>query len=225
MKLTVTALLALTVFGCSLSVEEPPIAEQSQDQRDFDKDGVINEFDKEPNTPKNVITDGAGRAMDIDQDGVFDGIDKCPTIKGAKENNGCPIVKTPVYNNTPTSEGLLNNLNFQLRGIKFDTGKSIIKPQYFSILSNAVSIIKANTDKKFMIVGYTDCLGKFSSNQKLSERRANSIKNYLINKGVSTSQLFATGQGESSPINTCNPCNSCSKSEHLENRRIEFKVL
>ena len=65
MKLTLTALLALTVFGCSLSVEEPPIAEQSQDQRDFDKDGVINARDLCADTPHAAIVDNDGCPLSI----------------------------------------------------------------------------------------------------------------------------------------------------------------
>ncbi|WP_343328337.1 OmpA family protein [Polaribacter staleyi] len=188
---------------------------------DDDNDGVVNEFDKEPNTLSNAVVDGAGRALDTDNDGVADGIDKCPLVKGEQKNNGCPseVSKKIVQENE------LDALNLSLRGIQFDTSKAIIKTEFYSVLNNAVSVVKKLPNQKFMITGYTDCLGNLDSNQKLSERRANSVKNYLIKNGVSKSQIFVNGLGENSPLHYCSPCNSCSKEEHKENRRIEIKIL
>lgn len=68
MKRTVTGLLALTLFGCSVTVEDPPIAEQSQDQRDFDKDGVINARDKCADTPHSAIVDNDGCPTSINRE-------------------------------------------------------------------------------------------------------------------------------------------------------------
>lgn len=72
MKRTLTGLLALSLFGCSVTVEDPPIADQSQDQRDFDNDGVINIRDLCAETPHSAVVDNDG----------------CPTsIKHNEENN------------------------------------------------------------------------------------------------------------------------------------------
>lgn len=194
--------------------------------------------------------------LDQDKDGVLDAMDKCPTIKGKKENGGCPemmntekiinnileelvteksnaSIKPKYYNKLnkvvtafrDNIKNILDDLNFNLEGINFDTNKAIIKPEYFNQLNEAAKTLNSNKDKKFIIYGYTDCLGNFSSNQILSEKRALSIRNYLIERGVSSSQLQAVGKGENSPLNTCTPCNSCSKIEHDQNRRIEFKLV
>ncbi|PQJ68905.1 OmpA family protein [Polaribacter butkevichii] len=191
------------------------------DLNDDDNDGVVNEFDKEPNTLSNAVVDGAGRALDTDNDGVADGIDKCPLVKGEQKNNGC----SSEVSKKIVQENELDALNLSLRGIQFDTSKAIIKTEFYSVLNNAVSVVKKMPNKKFMITGYTDCLGNLDSNQRLSERRANSVKNYLIKNGVSKSQIFVNGLGENSPLHYCSPCNSCSKEEHKENRRIEIKIL
>jgi OOP family OmpA-OmpF porin len=76
MKRTVTGLLALTLFGCSVTVEEPPIAKQSQDQRDFDNDGVINARDKCADTPHSAIVDNDG----------------CPTSVNREEENDVRVL-------------------------------------------------------------------------------------------------------------------------------------
>jgi OmpA-OmpF porin, OOP family len=68
MKRTVTGLLALTLFGCSVTVEEPPIAEQSQDLQDFDNDGVINARDKCADTPHSAIVDNDGCPTSINRE-------------------------------------------------------------------------------------------------------------------------------------------------------------
>jgi OOP family OmpA-OmpF porin len=85
--------------------------------------------------------------------------------------------------------------------------------------------MKKYSNEKFMITGYTDCRGGVSSNQGLSERRANAVKGYLLDKGVSISQIFSFGKGEKAPLNFCDPCSSCNKDDLYENRRVEIKVL
>ena len=76
MKTVVTGLLALTLFGCSVTVEEPPISEQSQDQQDFDNDGVINARDLCTDTPYAAIVDNDG----------------CPTSVSSEEENNVRVL-------------------------------------------------------------------------------------------------------------------------------------
>ncbi|MGB0879330.1 MAG: OmpA family protein [Polaribacter sp.] len=193
---------------------------QPLDLKDDDDDGVINQFDKHPNTPRNVIVDGSGRPLDIDKDGVYDGIDKCRLVKGTKNNIGCPEVVAPVVV-VPD----LTDLNLQFTNIKFDTNKSFIKSENIGILNNAAYVIKQYPRTKFMITGYTDCRGNDDANKSLSDRRAKAVKDYLIGKNVPSYQLYASGEGEDFPAIECQPCNSCSKSEHERNRRIQFSVI
>ena len=68
MKIIITGLLIFSLFGCSVSVEEPPIAEQLQDQQDFDNDGVINARDKCADTPHPAIVDNDGCPTRIDRE-------------------------------------------------------------------------------------------------------------------------------------------------------------
>lgn len=135
---------------------------------------------------------------DPDGDGVCAEVDRCPnTPKGATVNKfGCWIIK----------------------GINFDTDKSDIKPQYHSILNDAIKVIKNNPDVNVEIQGHTDNQGSAGYNMGLSDRRANSVMNYFINHGVSASRLSARGYGLTQPVDT----NSTAEGRY-NNRRVRLK--
>lgn len=104
--------------------------------------------------------------------------------------------------------------------IHFEFDKANIRPQSYPILDDVVSIIKSNPGiKQVRIEGHTDSIGSDAYNQKLSERRANSVKQYLINKGISAGILDAVGYGESRPVASNETAEGRAK-----NRRVEFHV-
>jgi outer membrane protein OmpA-like peptidoglycan-associated protein len=107
-----------------------------------------------------------------------------------------------------------------LRGINFDFDKSGIKPEFVPVLDEAVDILSATPDVKVIIEGHTCWIGTEKYNQGLSERRAASVCNYLVEKGISQNRLETVGYGETSPI---------ADNQTLEgrrmNRRVEFKIL
>lgn len=106
-----------------------------------------------------------------------------------------------------------------LSGILFDFDKSVVKPEFYPILDEAVATIKKNPTKQIIIEGHTCSVGSESYNLKLSERRAESVKKYLVIKGISEASLSAKGYGESSPI-----ADNKTKDGRKMNRRVEFKV-
>jgi outer membrane protein OmpA-like peptidoglycan-associated protein len=107
-----------------------------------------------------------------------------------------------------------------LRGINFDFDKSYIKPEFVPVLDEAVEILNATPDVKVIIEGHTCWIGTEKYNQGLSERRAASVCNYLVEKGISQNRLETVGYGEANPI---------ADNQMLEgrrmNRRVEFKIL
>lgn len=107
-----------------------------------------------------------------------------------------------------------------LRGIKFDLDKADIRPGSEPTLNAAVQMLKENPDVKVSIEGHTCSLGSDDYNQRLSEKRAQSVLGYLIGKGVDPSRLTATGLGESRPIAD----NQTEEGRRL-NRRIELRVI
>lgn len=114
-----------------------------------------------------------------------------------------------------------------LRGINFDFDKYNIKNEFKPVLDEAASVLKSRPDiVEVMIEGHTDAMGTDAYNQKLSEKRAESVKKYLISKGLSPMQLKTVGFGESKPIAPNKLANGKDNPEgRAMNRRVEFEVI
>jgi len=106
-----------------------------------------------------------------------------------------------------------------LVGVNFDFNKATLKPEAFPILSNAAEILLTYTDVSVDIVGHTDQVGSDRYNDKLSLQRAESVKKYLIAKGVDSSRLNTVGKGKRDLLFKENDPRS-----RFYNRRIEFRV-
>jgi OmpA-OmpF porin, OOP family len=149
---------------------------------DTDGDGVID--DACPNTPLGVPVNSTGCINDNDGDGVPDYLDKCPETPLGKvvDTNGCAIMV------------------LSLEGVHFATGSHALNSSATSILDKAARTIKAHPSASFTIEGHTDSRASDDFNFRLSERRANSVRDYLISQGVSSSSLSTRGNGESDPV-------------------------
>ena len=125
-----------------------------------------------------------------------------------------------VKNNTPKVESAPAMSNkWVLIGVNFNFNSATLKPESIPVLYNAAEILLTHPDIKVEIQGYTDNIGSKKANQKLSLERANSVKNFLVAKGVDASRMTTVGMGESNPIMS----NKTAEGRAL-NRRIEFKV-
>ncbi len=107
-----------------------------------------------------------------------------------------------------------------LNGIRFDFDKAVIKPEFVPVLDEAVDILKKHANKKVAIEGHTDAIGSDAYNMKLGMRRANAVKNYLVDKGISADMLSTESFGESQPV-----ADNKTKEGRAMNRRVEFKVM
>jgi outer membrane protein OmpA-like peptidoglycan-associated protein len=107
-----------------------------------------------------------------------------------------------------------------LRGINFASGQAVIPPSEYPVLDQVVEVLKANKNVTVEIGGHTDAVGTETYNQGLSERRAQSVRNYLIQRGISASRLSARGYGEYQPV-----ASNTTREGRSQNRRIEFTVL
>ena len=194
------------------------LADKNQDVEvcksgDADNDGVCDDWDRQLNTPLGARVDGAGVALDTDLDGVIDLYDKCVVVPGPVENDGCPLdSKSTVTDETRT-----------LEGIEFDLNSDRILPSNTPILNNAVNYINSS-DGSYTVIGGTDTRGTDAYNQKLSERRANNVKSYLINNGVNSGKLNAIGKGEKDlKYPECEPATKCPEWKNRANRRVYFE--
>ncbi|KFE99523.1 membrane protein [Chryseobacterium formosense] len=186
---------------------------------DADNDGVCDDWDRQLDTPAGARVDGAGVALDTDLDGVIDLYDKCVTVPGPVENQGCPLTPTTTEPTGPVQESVSN-----MEGIEFDLNSDRILPSNTPILNNAVNYINSSNGT-YTVIGATDTRASDEYNQKLSERRANSVKNYLIKNGVEASKLNAVGRGEKDlKYPECDPATKCPEWKNRANRRVYFEA-
>jgi outer membrane protein OmpA-like peptidoglycan-associated protein len=103
----------------------------------------------------------------------------------------------------------------------FDTGKSTIKPRSFKLLDQAVQVIQQHPEvDKMVIEGHTDDRGSAEFNRTLSQARAESVKSYLVSKGVEPSRLDAKGFGPDRPI-----ASNQTAEGRAVNRRVDFIIV
>jgi len=184
---------------------------------DLDNDGVCDDWDRQLDTPAGARVDGAGVALDTDLDGVIDLYDKCVTVPGPVENQGCPTT-------APATPGLVNEQETKLDGIEFDLNSDRILPSNTPILNNAVNYINSSSGT-YTVIGATDTRASEAYNQRLSERRANNVKDYLIKNGVQSGKLDAIGRGEKDlKYPECDPATKCPEWKNRANRRVYFEA-
>ena len=195
------------------------LADKNQDvevckKGDADNDGVCDDWDRQLDTPAGARVDGAGVALDTDLDGVIDLYDKCVVVPGPVENNGCPTGSTNIVGDETRT----------LEGIEFDLNSDKILPSNTPILNTAKDYINSSAGS-YNVIGATDTRASDAYNQKLSERRANSVKNYLIQNGVDGGKLNAIGRGEKDlKYPECEPATKCPEWKNRANRRVYFEA-
>lgn len=175
---------------------------------DTDGDGIIDKEDKCPNEPGPKSNQGCP-IKDTDGDGVPDDEDDCPNEAGPASNKGCPEV----------TEEDAEKLNELFKPVLFEIGKSALMPKANQILDEAAAIINKYPTAKFTISGHTDSTGSKERNHILSEDRANAVKNYLVSKGVSASNLTIKGYASDVPV-----APNTTKSGRTQNRRASIKL-
>jgi OOP family OmpA-OmpF porin len=175
---------------------------------DTDKDGINDEEDKCPTVPGVARYQGCP-IPDTDGDGVNDEEDKCVTIPGVKENFGCPIIP----------EEIKKRVNVAAKNILFVTGSAKLQSKSFKGLNDVVKIMQENPGMSLAIDGHTDNVGSDEYNQTLSDNRANSVKAYIVSKGIEESRITATGHGETTPI-----ADNKTAAGRQQNRRSEMTL-
>jgi len=211
---------------------------------DIDSDGVADFQDSCRLVPGLKMNNGC---PDSDGDGIIDNKDKCPTAKGIKELDGCPDADgdgiTDFEDNCPQEAGPIGNkgcplqevkgsieviltpeekkvLNEAFSNLEFETGTSQIKESSLVSLEELAELLTVKTVYKLTINGFTDNVGNAASNVKLSQSRANAVKEFLVSKGVAKERLTAKGFGSKNPV-----ANNKTAEGRARNRRVEFKII
>jgi len=199
-----------TPAGCKVDEKGCPI--------DTDGDGVCDGLDQCANTPLGCKVDAKGCPIDSDGDGVCDGLDKCPnTPAGAKvDRDGCPIEVMD------RETELLDTGMIRIQDINFETAKWDLPPDAGATLDPVGQVLIKWPELQIEIGGHTDARGAAAYNQKLSEQRANSVRQYMLDHfpNLKPEQYVVKGYGESKPI-----APNTSQLNMAKNRRVEFKVL
>ena len=184
---------------------------------DNDNDSIEDAKDECPNEPEDFdgfMDDDGCPDLDNDKDGIPDDKDQCPnepeTYNQYQDEDGCPdeIKEEPIIKQ---GEALV------LPGVTFASGKASLTQNAKNVLLTVFESLKNYPDIEVEIRGFTDSIGNDASNLSLSQRRAEAVKNYLVQLGIPFNRLKAIGYGEANPI-----ASNMTREGRAQNRRIEF---
>jgi outer membrane protein OmpA-like peptidoglycan-associated protein len=206
---------------------------------DSDKDGIVDRLDKCSNVAGIAENDGCPD-IDTDKDGVVDRLDKCPgeleDKDGFKDEDGCadldndgdgiPDVNDKCPNNPGTikTEGCPKSKELRgalvLKGVNFGSGKSTLLTSSYAALDQIAESLREWPEVRVEIQGHTDNTGDDAMNMELSRQRAETVRQYLINKGIDSDRLTANGYGEDKPI-----ADNKTAAGRAKNRRVEINRI
>ncbi len=216
---------------------------------DNDQDGIPDAQDRCPDDPEDFdgVEDSDGcpdLVKDSDGDGIPDDTDRCPLqaedLDGFQDDDGCPDLDNDLdgipdeRDNCPSAPETFNGYQdedgcpdekpiqerFVLKGVHFESGSAALTPDSYAVLDEVVHSLQAYPEVRVEIRGHTDSQGPASFNLKLSQKRAEAVRQYLINAGIDPSRLVAVGVGEDEPI-----ASNATPEGRAQNRRIEFRRL
>ena len=203
-------------------------------EADSDSDGVVDSKDQCPGTGSGITVDGRGCPFDSDNDGVADHADECPgtepaasvDLKGCMlDNDGdgvgnhrdqCPA--TPVGRQVDENgcKYVLHRTEEMTLQINFASNSSDITQDQYSEIETVARFLQKYGEVSTVIEGHTDDRGAADYNQKLSQSRANAVRNVLIERyGIAANRISAKGFGESRPI-----ASNASSAGRSSNRRV-----
>lgn len=177
---------------------------------DSDRDGVADASDQCPSTPPATAVDATGcpirlKVTDADGDGVVDSDDKCPATQKdlAVDVEGCVITQ-----------------NVSIYGVTFELDSSELTAEGRETLDGVASSMNNQPSVRMEVAGHTDDIGSPAYNLVLSQQRAETVRSYLMEKGVGESRMTAVGYGQNQPV----AANDTDESR-AQNRRVEFRIV
>ncbi|MFM9989211.1 thrombospondin type 3 repeat-containing protein [Flavobacterium sp.] len=203
---------------------------------DADNDGVADIDDKCANTKSGTRVDANGCPMDSDNDGVMDDMDRCPNVAGIIALKGCPDSDgdgvADMDDLCPKTKGTLANkgcpeiakadivrITYIGSKIFFENNSDKLKVASLSQLDELAKILYKYEGASLTIEGHTDSVGADDFNMTLSQKRSDSVKQYLIGKGSADTRLTGIGFGETKPV-----ASNKTTLGKAKNRRVELKT-
>jgi outer membrane protein OmpA-like peptidoglycan-associated protein len=192
---------------------------------DTDGDGFNDEQDQCPNQAGTLKYNGCP-TPDTDGDGINDDDDKCPTQRGTAQYNGCPVPDSDEdglnddVDKCPHYPGDAANFGCPEMTIYFANGEPTLTADDKARLDNALEVINDNPTTNLMIEGHASAVGSEATNLKLSQKRADNIKEYFVSKGVAAARMTTKGYGESMTVKGATQAEG-----DLLSRRVVIKVL
>ena len=172
--------------------------------RDSDGDGVADYMDECPDTVSGAAVDAKGCEMDGDNDGVVDRLDECPdSAEGVQVDiKGCEIKE-----------------EIRLPGVNFESNSDRLVPGAESVLYDAAATLEKNPSITVEVAGHTDSDGAADYNESLSARRAATVRDFLISRGISADRMTARGYGEAQPV-----ADNSTAAGKAQNRRVVLRI-
>ncbi len=206
---------------CDNTPEGVEVGADGCPDNDLDGDGIPNDLDKCPEDPEDIdgFEDSDGCPdIDNDQDGIPDAADNCPnkpeTFNDFLDDDGCP--------DDPNDKVHISRDRIIItEQVHFETAKAKIKRESYPILDAVIEVMKENPQiLKIRVEGHTDSRGSDEYNLELSDDRAESVMNYLVENGIAENRLESVGYGETKPIK-----DNETAAGRAANRRVEFTIL
>jgi outer membrane protein OmpA-like peptidoglycan-associated protein len=226
-KLLFASLFALASFSVYSQDAQPDetnamlkVTVLDQDNKPIPNEKIIIQSDKTQKVYSG-ISDGSGKFQLLLPNGCSYSV-KIDELAAAKEYKKLNVPPTGYlnFNYTIRIDTRIETKTYTLNNVFFDTGKSILKPESDKELDKLAEYLGYKKTTVIEIGGYTDNVGKDDDNQKLSQARAEAVKNYLVHKGIGADRLQAKGYGASNPVAT-----NDTPEGRQQNRRTEVHIL
>ncbi|AKQ65180.1 OmpA domain protein [Myxococcus hansupus] len=181
--------------------------------RDTDGDGIDNDKDECPNEPGPPERNGCPES-DSDKDGVPNRVDSCANEPGDAKNLGCPLHVLPLVELRPDRLVVMGK-------VFFEPSQARVQSRSYELLDWVAKVINEHPEIPSVVVGaHTDDRGFPDANRRLSQGRAEAVRQYLITKGVEPGRLQSVGFGQDRPIDS-----NATSNGRENNRRVEFLLV
>ena len=214
------ALPALALPGFALPLTADDASTPVSTNADFDRDGTPDDADTCPMSAEDrdgFEDDDGCSEPDNDRDGIVDAKDKCPfeaeTINGQKDEDGCPDPGVGLVH-VRAGQIVIDDV------VRFKLASANLERSAPPLLKQVAATLRAASSLSIAIEGHTDDTGNAATNIRLSQRRAETIRAFLVKAGVAPNRLIAKGFGPTKPRAT----NRTAEGRE-QNRRVEFLIL